>query len=335
VSGTPRLRTFDARRLRERPVVDAFLTGSLTPPGPNAGASGLTDDAYRGWQYAQTQTTWGHSHLSRLALADGNTALASATRRRFSGVLDGEPVRVCALGDLTAVGEDGVWMRQLVEDAIADSDSGSTADVILLYCAGPMQWHGELGFHEITPSEVYLAFPPNHRPGTPMLSVRAGEDLDIPAIASMEQTRFAPFRFQINRDVAYLRHNIVAERLLAGLRPVAAQELHFFVTEEGKAAAAFVIIRVCGDDWTVLQCGDRDPSGARVGGIIQALIARDPVGPPSRIHGWLPPGFTPPQARRVSITRSSSCVMAALSRRHRHSPPLRAEDSPTWKSDCI
>lgn len=336
MTGTPRLRTLDVRHPPEASASAAILTGSRRLPGPSSHASGLTEDAYRRWQYAQTQTAWGQAHISRIALAVGDTLLASATRCRFSGVLDGEPVRVCALGDLTAVGENGFApMRQLVEDAIVDSGPGPAADVILLYCAGPMHWHGELGFQDITPSEVHLAFPPNHRPGTPMLPVRMGEDFDIPAIASMERTRFAAFRLQIDRDVAYLRHKIVAERLLAGLSPAGTQELHFFVAEEGMNAAAFVVIRVCGDDWTLLHCGDRDASGARVGGIIQALIARDPTGPPSRIHGWLPPGFTPPQARRTFATRSSSCVMAALSGRYRLSRPLRAEDSPSWKSDRI
>jgi hypothetical protein len=312
------------------------LIGSLRPSDPGSRASRLPDAAYRRWQRAKAQTAWAHAHVSRLALAAGETTLASATRCHLSGVLDGEPVRVCALGDLTAVGDDGaVWMRQLVKDAIVDSTTGAAPDVILLYCAGPMDWHGELGFHEITPGEVQLAFPPNHRPGTPMLSVRAGEDLDIAAIAAMERTRSAPFRFHIDRDVDYLRHTIVAERLLAGLSPQGARELHFFVSEEGMVAAAFVIMRVCGDDWTLLRCGDRDPTGARVGGIIQALVARDPAGPPSSIHGWLPLDFTPPQARRVATRRSSSCVMATLSGRHRHSSPLRAEESPSWKSDRI
>jgi hypothetical protein len=47
------------------------------------------------------------------------------------------------------------------------------------------------------------------------------------------------------------------------------------VADEGSEAAAYVIVSVVGNLWWTLEdCGDRDPAGARVGALLQALLAR-------------------------------------------------------------
>jgi hypothetical protein len=51
--------------------------------------------------------------------------------------------------------------------------------------------------------------------------------------------------------------------------------------------------------------GDRDPSGARVGAILQALIAREPVQHRPTIRAWLPHGFVAPQVTRDC--RATTC----------------------------
>jgi hypothetical protein len=91
--------------------------------------------------------------------------------------------------------------------------------------------------------------------------------------------------------------------LLAGPGLAGARQLEFVIAEEGITAAAYVVISIVGTTWTIEECGDRDASGARVGAILQALIAREPAESRPIIRGWLPPDFHPPQ---VTIASASS-----------------------------
>jgi hypothetical protein len=282
------------------------------------------------------QTTWGRSHACRVGLSEAGVLLASATRYLLSGVLDGTHLRVCALGNLaSATDANPEFMRRLVDDVIVDAGNRYGAEAALLFCGAAQRELGGAGYRNIAPPDVELVFPPTARGGAPMVSVRAGEDRDLPAIVAMGQIRSAPFRFHLDRDIDFVKHGIVRERLLAGVGPAGMQELQFFVTEEGTIAAAYVVMRVRGDAWTILQCGDRDPSGARVGAIMQALIARDPATSPPVVRGWFPPDFTPPQATRTSVTSSSTTLFATLLGSHRHTAPLSAKDTLYWLSDLF
>jgi hypothetical protein len=119
---------------------------------------------------------------------------------------------------------------------------------------------------------------------------------------AMGRTRAEGARFHLDRNADFVRYVIARKRLLAGLGPSAARQLMFFIAEEGITAAAYVVISVVGNEWTVEECGDRDPSGARVGALLQALIAREPGRPRPTIRTSLPPGFLPPQ---VTITATA------------------------------
>ena len=303
--------------------------GPDRPDGPD-----LPQAARRRWRVTQMRTVWAQANSSRLTLTENGVRIASATRYLLSGVLNGQPIRICAIGDLTCRPETTpAAMSQLFEDIEADACTRHGASVILLFCNDLHRWHNEGRYQEITPLEIRLAFQPTRRPGAPMLSIRSGEDRDLPAMIAMDETRAAPFLFHLNRGVDFVKHGIVRERLLAGLGPAGKQELQFFVTEEGTVATAFVVLRVRAGIWTILQCGDRDPTGARVGAILQALIARDPSQPPPIVHGWLPPGFTPPQAIRVSATPSSQMLWARVLSDQLPESTLRAESSLYWLSD--
>jgi len=67
----------------------------------------------------------------------------------------------------------------------------------------------------------------------------------------------------------------------------------------------------------VLGSGDRDPSGARAGAILQGLIAREPAERRPTIRGWLASGFLPPQVtiveRRVTRCDDDSAAVAVRS----------------------
>lgn len=304
-------------------------------PGWPDGA-GLPSPAFRRWRFAQMQTVWGRANSSRVALTENGVRLARATRYLLSGILDGRPVRICAIGGLTsgAVANPAVT-RTLIEELVADARARHGVSLALLFCSDIHHWQDKGRYQNITPADIQLGFPPTRRPGAPMVSIRAGEDRDLPAIVAMGQTRSAPFPFHLDRDVDFVKHGIVRERLFAGLRPTGTQELQFFVTEEGTIATAYVVLRVRADRWTILQCGDRDPSAARVGAILQALIARDPSQPAPTVRGWLPPGLTPPQAIRVGVTPSSPVLWARQLADEGSTLALSPESSLYWISDCF
>jgi hypothetical protein len=123
--------------------------------------------------------------------------------------------------------------------------------------------------------------------------------------------------------------------LLAGLAAAGARQLHFFIAEEGITAAAYVVISIAGGTWTIEECGDRDPSGARVGAILQALIAREPVERRPTIRAWLPPGFAPPQIKILSAKPSREVMMVRSLRRSGGQQRLSGEDVLYWRGDIF
>jgi hypothetical protein len=289
--------------------------------------------AYAQFEAAQMKTPWGLAHRRRFALVgDGAGALASATRYSFAGVLDRSPIRVCAIGDLvpnTQSGDDRLadeLIEQLVDAAAQDGD-----DLALLFSDSTAPGHG--GFEPVPMTDVTLGIAQSPRHGAPMALIRGGESRDWPAIVAMGRVRASPFRFHLDRDVDVVQHAIARKRLLAGLGPKGARELHFFIAEEGVTAAAYVVISVTGESWTLEECGDRDPSGARVGAILQALIARQPAERRPVVRAWLPPGFLPPQvtilSARPATERIDVCPLGA----RRTNLGLSASDVLYWRSD--
>jgi hypothetical protein len=173
------------------------------------------------------------------------------------------------------------------------------------------------------------------RHGAPMTMVRGGEERDLAAIVAMGRARAAPFRFHLDRDVDFVQYAITSRRLLAGLGPANARQLHFFIAEEGITAAAYVILSVVGACWTLEECGDRDVSGARVGALLQALIAREPIERRPTIRGWLPHGFLPPQLTIVSATPSAETISVGLLDPSRIVPRLSSDDVLFWRNDFL
>jgi hypothetical protein len=132
-----------------------------------------------------------------------------------------------------------------------------------------------------------------------------------------------------------VQYAVTKKRLLAGLGPARARQLHFFIAEEGITAAAYVVVSIVGTTWTIEECGDRDPSGARVGAILQALIAREPVERRPTIRAWLPRGFVPPQVTIVSAKPSTDVMMMRPLGTTVVQPPLTSDDVLYWRSDIF
>jgi GNAT superfamily N-acetyltransferase len=296
---------------------------------------GLTRRAYRTFDTAQMKTAWASRHRRRHALVEGRELLASATTDDLAVGLDGGVVRACGIGAvLTDPAHRGSGhARTLIERLLDDAARSGTA-VALLSSSTDERDDVPPGFAVVPTTDVELVVEESPRHGAPMTMVRCGEERDLAAVVAMGQVRASPFRFHIDRDVDFVRYAITKQRLLAGLGSAGGRQLHFFIAEEGLTAAAYVVISVVGRAWTIEECGDRDPSGARVGAILQALIAREPAERRPSIRGWLPPGFRPPQVTIVAETPSTE-VMRARFLGSTTMPPLSAGDVLYWHSDVL
>ena len=95
------------------------------------------------------------------------------------------------------------------------------------------------------------------------------------------------------------------------------------------------MVSIVGSTWTIEECGDRDPSGAGVGAILQALIAREPVERRPTIHAWLPAGFVPPQVTIVSTNPPKEMMMIRYLGSTLVQSRLSGDDVLYWRSDIF
>jgi hypothetical protein len=209
------------------------------------------------------------------------------------------------------------------------------ADIAIVFTSPETRLRGLDGFEVIPTHDVELTVAESSRHGAPMTLIRGGEDRDLAAIVAMGQARAARFPFRLERDVDLVKYAITKKRLLAGLGTSGARQLQFVIAEEGITAAAYAVISIVDGIWTIEECGDRDASGARVGAILQALIAREPVERRPVIRGWLPPGFVPPQVTIVSTHPSAEVLLARLLTTTVDRLGLSRNDVLYWRSDFL
>lgn len=296
---------------------------------------GLSRRAYGRFYAAQTATPWGRAHLARYALVDGGSVLASAKLYSFDATLDGAAVRVAGLGAIFTQPESrgrGV-ARELIARVLDRAATGG-ADLALLFSEIGADYYARCGFTPIRTTHAAVRVIESGRRGAPATLVRAGQDRDVPDLVAMNSARAAAYRFHLNRDRDLVHYAIARLRLLAGLGAPGMRELQFFIAEEGASAVAYVIVSAKGRAWTLEECGDRDPAGARVGAILQVLIARDPADDRPAIAGWLPRDFRPPQIEVIGETPSAEVMMVrALTGRGAAATTLREQELIYWRSD--
>ena len=292
--------------------------------------------AYGRFCEAQAKTAWGSRFQRRLALVDGGDLLASAEQYDLAGTCDGRAVRICGIGSLvTNPARRGRGHARVLLEALLDRATGGRAEMALLFTHAGLDDDVREGFEALPMTEVTLEVAQSPRHGAPMTMVRGGGERDLAAIVSMGRVRVGPLRFHLDREIDLVRFALTRKRLIAGLGPAGARQLHFFIVEEGITAAAYVIVSAAGGTWTLEECGDRDASGARVGALLQALIAREPVERRPVIRGWLPPGFLPPQ---LTIRVEAPATEAVMIRRlGTATPPLRLSSSDVlyWRNDVF
>ena len=304
---------------------------------PLVAYSGLSREAFVKYDAAQAKTPWALRHRRRFALMQADDVLASAERYDLTGRLDRQLVTICGIAAVLDNGADddgrsyeGVLVEQLLEDAARDG-----ADLALLFRTAAPTSPVPDGFEVVPTTDVELTVTESSRYGAPMTLVRGGEDRDLGAIVAMGHTRADPFRFHIDRDVDLIKHAITRKRLLAGLGFAGVRQLEFVIAEEGITAAAYIAISIVGDTWTIEECGDRDASGARVGAILQALIAREPAESRPVIRGWLPPGFLPPQVTIASSSAAPPLLLARALSSRVQGLHLTAPEVMYWRSDLF
>jgi GNAT superfamily N-acetyltransferase len=271
---------------------------------------GLSREGYGRYYAAQVATPWGRTHLQRLALVENGEVLASAKLYTFDAVLDGVPVRIAGIGALfTAPNHRGRGHAPALVECLLERTQSEGADLALLFSIIGPDYYRRLGFETIVTTDLSLKVIEDTRRGAPMTLVRAGEERDLADIVALGHARAARYRLHLERNRDYLSYAMVKKRLLAGLGPMGERELQFFIAEEGASAVAYVVITVHGGTWVLEECGDRDPTGARVGAILQVLIARDPSAVRPAISAWLPADFRPPQIEILGGQPSPEIMM--------------------------
>jgi hypothetical protein len=146
-------------------------------------------------------------------------------------------------------------------------------------------------------------------------------------MAELSAMRGANARLTLDRSEDWIRYGLTKRRLLSGLGPPGLREVEFLVTEEAHTAAAYVITTVHDGTWFIEDAGDRDPSGARLGAMLQAMLARTPHLDQSKIVAWLPERFVPPQVEIIDAKPTTEILMIRpLKDRSLPLPPLPAGD---------
>jgi GNAT superfamily N-acetyltransferase len=278
------------------PILEQILDDSWPLWG-----DGLSRQAYGQWNAAQLETPWGRTHLERVALVDNGRLLASAKRYRFTTRLDGRTLPALGIGAVfTPPTERGRgYAPRLIEHLCAAAASDGCA-LAMLFSEIGSGYYERLGFRVVphATSDVIVAT----KDGAPAVLVRAGDERDAGDIAAIHASRLERYRFGLLPDADQVNYSVSRKRMLAGLDPTGRRTLEYFVTEEGHRAVAYVLLQVSRPErpgepegWSLAACGDRDPDGARVGAMLQVLLARHPAERHPLIRAWWPAGFKPPQ----------------------------------------
>lgn len=298
---------------------------------------GLSRDAYPRYYTGQLATAWGRANLRRWALVDGGDVLASVKTYAFDAVLDGREIRVIGYGAVFTQprhrghGYARTLLQQMVQRAIAER-----YDLALLFSEIGADYYARSGFVPIPTFDLTLRVREDARRGAPATLVRVGDDRDLGEVAALSDARGAHVRFRLRRTRDLVQYALAKKRLLAGLSAPGDRGVQFFVAEEGGAPVAYVLIASRGPVWSIDDAGDRDPAGARLGAILQALIARDPAEPRPTIVGWLPDRFQPPQIDVVDQQPTRDVMMIKpLTAKGTPDAPLGRGDVLYWRADLF
>ena len=301
---------------------------------------GLSRRAYAQWNNAQEQTDWGRGHLQRLALVDNGRVLASAKRYDLVLAIDGRQVPTVGVGAVfTPAALRGRGHAGAVINALLDAARRDGAELALLFSEIGPAYYQRLGFTSVPIQTADIVV--QEKPGAPAVLVRAGESADAEHVAAMHAQRGARHRLSLTTSPDQVRYMLTKKRLFAGLDPSGRRTVEYFVAEEGHRAAAFVLLQITRshagrpDSWSLEACGDADPDGARVGAILQALMARAPAGARPTIQGWWPGSLRPPQLAIALRAPAGEVMMIRPLAAGAVAPPFAAGDVLFWHGDAF
>jgi GNAT superfamily N-acetyltransferase len=292
----------------------------------------LTRAAYGQWNKAQLRTPWGSRNLQRFALlADDGSLLASAKRYRIDVSLDGRDGWMAGIGAVfTPESRRGQGHASRLIEMLVERERAAGALLSGLFSEIGAAFYERLGFRPVPLDEVTVTV--KRQGGAPAMLVRGGDERDLPNIAALHAIRAAGARFAVRRDPSLLGYALSKKRLLAGLGP------------PGPPSGGVLRCRGRRDGCVVRgpfrECerldagGSRrsDPAGARLGAMLQVLLAREPSHRTPLIRAWWPRSMpVPPQieltdridARDVFMVRPLADVAM----------PATADDVFYWRSD--
>jgi len=312
------------------PLLDQILRDTYPVWG-----GGLSYDGYVRFQAGQKRTAWGASHLERVVLLDGTRPLASAKRYDLSARVDGRIRRVLGLGAVFTPRE--LRGRGAASALIAHAVDAANTDgyefALLFSDVGPTLYE-RLDFVPLPLETATLRV--RRQDGAPAMLVRHGDDRDLAHVTELGAVRAAKARFALDRSEDYIRYAITRRRLLSGLGPPGRRQTEFLVAEEGHMAVAYLVCSQHHGEWTIEEAGDRDPSGARLGAMLQVMLAREPSLEAPRIAGLWPHDLQPPQIEVASRQASEGIMMIRpLRDRTLPMPPLTASDIVYWSGDLF
>jgi hypothetical protein len=269
-----------------------------------------------------------------VALVDGPHVLCSAKRYDLSLRIDGRIRRVLGIGAVfTAPAHRGRGCARELLTRMLDTAVTEGQEFALLFSEIAPAFYERLDFVPVPLMESTLVVDQKGG-GAPAMLVRSGDDKDLPAIVEMSAARTTDARLAVERSEDFIRFNITRKRLSSGLAPLGLRNTEFLVVEEGHQAVAYLVSTEENGRWMIEEAGDRDPAGARLGAMLQVMLARHPGERLPEIKCWWPKTLTPPQVTVAASTPAQSVLMIRpLRDRILPLPPLTAREVAYWHAD--
>jgi GNAT superfamily N-acetyltransferase len=295
---------------------------------------GLSREHYGKFWAAQLKTPWGQSHLDRVALIDGPHVMCSAKRYDLSLRLDGRNRRALGIGAVfTPPAHRGRGCARELLTRMLDTAVTEGQEFAMLFSEIAPAFYEQLDFVPVPLLESTIEVD-QKRGGAPAMLVRSGEERDLPAIVELSAARSAAARLALDRSEDFVRFGIAKKRLLSGLGPMGRRNTEFLVVEEGHQAVAYLVSTEENGRWVIEEAGDRDPSGARLGAMLQVMLARTPGERLPEIKCWWPQALLPPQLAVAAATPTQEVLMIRpLRDRILPLPPLAAAEVVYWHAD--
>ena len=295
---------------------------------------GLSRANYAKSWAAQLKSPWGQSHLDRVALVDGPHVMCSAKRYDLSLRLDGRIRRVLGIGAVfTPPAHRGRGSARELLTRLLDTAVTEGQEFAMLFSEIAPAFYERLDFVPMPLLEATLEVD-RKRGGAPAMLVRSGDHRDLPAIIELSAARSANARLALDRSEDFVRYGITRKRLLSGLSPMGRRNTEFLVVEEGHQAVAYLVCTEQDHRWMIEEAGDRDPTGARLGAMLQVMLARHPSERIPEIKCWWPQGLVPPQVKIAASSPTQEVLMIRpLRDRILPLPPLAAAEVVYWHAD--